>query len=78
MYRIIDASALPLSIIIVGVGNADFTDMTVLDGDDAILEQNGVKASVCANGYELDPFIIPFYLLFHTPMVCCRETLCSS
>ncbi|GCB83649.1 hypothetical protein scyTo_0024360 [Scyliorhinus torazame] len=34
---IVEASHLPMSIIIVGVGNADFTDMRTLDGDDGIL-----------------------------------------
>ncbi|XP_058232188.1 copine-4 isoform X3 [Hemibagrus wyckioides] len=34
---IVHASHLPMSIIIVGVGNADFTDMQILDGDDGIL-----------------------------------------
>ncbi|KAF5915110.1 hypothetical protein HPG69_013380 [Diceros bicornis minor] len=34
---IVHASHLPMSIIIVGVGNADFTDMHVLDGDDGVL-----------------------------------------
>ncbi|XP_062842094.1 copine-4 [Trichomycterus rosablanca] len=34
---IVQASHLPMSIIIVGVGNADFTDMQILDGDDGIL-----------------------------------------
>ncbi|GCC44540.1 hypothetical protein chiPu_0028558 [Chiloscyllium punctatum] len=34
---IVEGSSLPLSIIIVGVGNADFTDMRALDGDDGIL-----------------------------------------
>ncbi|XP_043937782.1 copine-7 [Protopterus annectens] len=34
---IVRASYLPMSIIIVGVGNADFTDMEILDGDDGIL-----------------------------------------
>lgn len=34
---IVRASSLPMSIIIVGVGNADFTDMQILDGDDGIL-----------------------------------------
>uniref|UniRef100_A0A8C4PFG5 Copine-7 n=1 Tax=Equus asinus asinus TaxID=83772 RepID=A0A8C4PFG5_EQUAS len=34
---IVRASHLPMSIIIVGVGNADFTDMHVLDGDDGVL-----------------------------------------
>ena len=31
---IVEASFLPLSIIIVGIGNADFGDMEKLDGDD--------------------------------------------
>lgn len=34
---IVRASYQPLSIIIVGVGNADFTDMQILDGDDGVL-----------------------------------------
>ncbi|XP_075433277.1 copine-7-like [Ascaphus truei] len=34
---IVRASYLPMSIIIVGVGNADFTDMQILDGDDGML-----------------------------------------
>ncbi|CAG8523928.1 18607_t:CDS:10 [Acaulospora morrowiae] len=36
---IIKASALPLSIVIVGVGNADFTAMNILDSDDHPLMQ---------------------------------------
>ncbi|XP_031432342.1 copine-4 isoform X2 [Clupea harengus] len=34
---IVHASQLPMSIIIVGVGSADFSDMQMLDGDDGIL-----------------------------------------
>uniref|UniRef100_A0A3Q3DEK0 Copine IVa n=1 Tax=Hippocampus comes TaxID=109280 RepID=A0A3Q3DEK0_HIPCM len=34
---IVQASHLPMSVIIVGVGNADFGDMQMLDGDDGIL-----------------------------------------
>lgn len=34
---IVKLSALPCSIIIVGVGNADFSQMEELDGDDGIL-----------------------------------------
>lgn len=34
---IVDASTLPLSIIIVGIGEADFTAMEELDSDDALL-----------------------------------------
>lgn len=41
---IVNASRLPLSIIIVGVGDADFTAMNILDGDDVRLSYNGVYA----------------------------------
>ena len=34
---IVYASNLPMSLIIVGVGQADFTDMRTLDGDDGVL-----------------------------------------
>lgn len=34
---IVHASGLPMSIIIVGVGNADFSEMQMLDGDDGVL-----------------------------------------
>ncbi|CAG8470176.1 2681_t:CDS:10 [Funneliformis caledonium] len=36
---IVSASVLPLSIVIVGVGNADFTNMNILDADDRPLVQ---------------------------------------
>ncbi len=32
--QIVKASLLPMSIIIVGIGNEDFTNMTILDADD--------------------------------------------
>ena len=35
---IVAASKLPMSLIIVGVGGADFTDMNELDGDDGVLK----------------------------------------
>ena len=42
---IVNASGLPMSLIIVGVGNADFADMRFLDGDDGILKApNGQPA----------------------------------
>ena len=42
---IVAASHLPMSIIIVGVGTADFTNMQVLDGDGEVLRDNrGQKA----------------------------------
>jgi hypothetical protein len=36
MNLIVKAASLPLSIIIIGVGNADFREMEVLDGDNEI------------------------------------------
>jgi vacuolar-type H+-ATPase subunit F/Vma7 len=42
---IVDASSHPLSIIIVGVGNADFSGMNVLDGDDKVLRSKKHGAS---------------------------------
>ena len=35
---IVHASGLPMSIIIIGVGDADFTEMQMLDGDDGVLK----------------------------------------
>jgi hypothetical protein len=42
---IVSASNLPLSIIIVGVGNADFTNMNRLDGDNGLYSSKGVAAT---------------------------------
>ncbi len=42
---IIRASAFPMSIIIVGVGDADFSGMEALDSDDRLLRRNGRVAS---------------------------------
>ena len=41
---IISASHLPMSIIIIGVGNEDFEAMDELDSDDALLQQGGRTA----------------------------------
>jgi len=44
--KIVLASGLPLSIIIIGVGNADFTNMNKLDGDKEPLHSSvGVNAA---------------------------------
>jgi len=37
---IVECSLFPLSIIIIGVGNADFSNMVELDGDDVILKNS--------------------------------------
>ena len=41
---IYDASLLPVSIIIVGVGTADFSNMVKLDGDGGLYNSKGQKA----------------------------------
>ena len=41
---IVESSHLPLSIIIVGIGNADFTNMDILDGDEGLWDSKGRKA----------------------------------
>lgn len=41
---IIRASEFPISIIIIGIGEADFTAMNILDGDDALLSCDGISA----------------------------------
>ena len=38
---LVDAANLPMSIIIVGVGNADFTMMEELDGDEGLYDNKG-------------------------------------
>jgi hypothetical protein len=44
IQSMIQASTTPLSIIIIGVGNADFSDMTRLDSDKELLSAGGRKA----------------------------------
>ena len=45
IQELIRASQAPLSIIIVGIGSEDFSDMSKLDSDGVLLEQGGVKAT---------------------------------
>lgn len=45
-HAIVQASMLPMSIIIIGVGNADFSAMEFLDGDNRMLRSHtGEEAS---------------------------------
>lgn len=41
---LIGSAFLPLSVIIVGIGNANFDKMDILDGDDGLWNSKGVKA----------------------------------
>lgn len=66
---IVKASHLPMSIIIVGVGNADFTDMNELDGDNGVLRSpSGEQAS-----RDIVQFV-PFRE-YKQVSTACRETL---
>jgi len=40
---LMEAAYLPLSVIIVGIGDADFTQMEILDGDKGLYNKSGVK-----------------------------------
>jgi hypothetical protein len=42
---IVNASTLPLSIVIVGIGDGDFSAMEFLDGDEHRLSSGGVEAA---------------------------------
>ena len=41
---LVQGSFMPLSVIIIGIGDADFTDMEILDADDNPLVSKGVKS----------------------------------
>lgn len=43
--KLVKAANLPLSVIIVGVGNANFDNMNRLDGDNGLYGSNGVRAA---------------------------------
>ena len=44
-YILVESSYLPISVIIIGIGNADFSNMDVLDADDEpLFDQSGRKA----------------------------------
>jgi hypothetical protein len=41
IQKIVAAAYLPLSIIIIGIGNEDFSNMIILDGDNGLVDRNG-------------------------------------
>eukprot|EP00484_Ammonia_sp_Unknown_P019032 CAMPEP_0197029822 /NCGR_PEP_ID=MMETSP1384-20130603/9187_1 /TAXON_ID=29189 /ORGANISM="Ammonia sp." /LENGTH=636 /DNA_ID=CAMNT_0042459059 /DNA_START=16 /DNA_END=1922 /DNA_ORIENTATION=- len=53
---IVDATALPLSIIIVGVGDADFTNMDILDADDEPLRHSQTRKLMQRDIVQFVPF----------------------
>jgi hypothetical protein len=71
---LVEASFLPISVIIIGIGNADFTNMNILDADDVPLyDDNDRKASrdlvqfVPFNKYKNDPIKLAEEVLEEIP-----------
>lgn len=70
---IVAASRLPLSIIIIGIGNADFTNMEILDGDKGLVDSSGRKAErdlvqfVPYNDFKNDPAALARTVLEELP-----------
>lgn len=54
--EIVRGSSLPLSIIIIGVGNANFDSMNVLDGDDEPLYSKKTKSYMKSDIVQFVPF----------------------
>lgn len=63
------ASLLPLSIIVVGIGNADFSQMHILDGDEGLKDARGRKAQ-----RDLVQFV-PFNSFRNNSMLLAEEVL---
>ena len=68
---IVKASSLPLSIIIVGVGNEDFSNMEVLDADDTPLYSNKYKKYMERDIVQF----VPFRDFKQNPHLLAKETL---
>ena len=69
--QIVRGSSLPLSIIIVGVGSADFDAMDVLDADDTPLYSQRYRKYMSADIVQF----VPFRDFMHNPMQLAKETL---
>ncbi len=66
---LVDNCNLPLSLIIVGVGNADFTNMNRLDGDNGLYSSKGRRA-----GRDIVQFV-PFRDVGMNPDLLAQELL---
>lgn len=69
--EIVRGSALPLSIIIVGVGDADFSSMDVLDADDEPLYSQKYKKYMASDIVQF----VPFSEFKHDPKLLAKEVL---
>jgi len=70
---LVTAAYLPLSIIIVGIGNADFTKMRILDGDNGLCNSRGERAKrdlvqfVPFNEFKGDMYLLAQHVLAEVP-----------
>ena len=69
--QIVYGSELPLSIIIVGVGDADFSAMDELDADEKPLYSHRYKKQMAADIVQF----VPFRDFANNPMQLAKETL---
>ena len=69
--KIVRGSNNPLAIIIVGVGNADFSAMDKLDGDDEALYSDTLKKYAAADIVQF----VPFNEFKNNPTLLAKETL---
>ena len=69
--EIVRGSSLPLSIIIVGVGNENFKSMEVLDADDEPLYSQAYKKKMERDIVQF----VPFREFKHNPILLAKETL---
>lgn len=69
--QIVRGSSNPLAIIIVGVGDADFSDMDKLDGDEEALYSGAYRKYAEADIVQF----VPFNEFKHNPQLLAKETL---
>lgn len=69
--QIVRGSDLPLSVVIVGVGGADFSNMDVLDADETPLYSNKYRRHM---GRDIVQFV-PFNEFKHNPLLLAKQTL---
>ena len=69
--QVVRGSELPLSIIIVGVGGADFSAMDELDADEVPLYSHRYRKQMSADIVQF----VPFRDFAHNPMQLAKETL---
>lgn len=69
--EIVKGSSLPMAIVIVGVGNADFSNMDVLDGDDEALYSQTYRKYCEADIVQF----VPFNDFKNNPAQLAKETL---